>query len=131
MSLAKKDFVLERSGHRPSHAPATANKKRVLCIAPPGQHLPLDPTRYNITRMNSPALGLNRMGLEDFELVVVDSRSAEPEVLGVLTEFLRKNQQLFMMIVEKKERPPQDVRSLTQTQVNQRLAETVATLIPL
>jgi hypothetical protein len=49
----------------------------------------------------------------------------------VLTEFLRKNQQLFMMIVEKKERPPQDVRSLTQTQVNQRLAETVATLIPL
>ena len=131
MSLAKKEFVLERGGHRPSHAPAAVNRKRVLCIAPPGQHLPLDPTRYSITRMNSPALGLNRMGLEDFELVVVDSRSAEPEVLGVLTEFLRKNQQLFMMIVEKKERLPQDVRSLTQTQVNQRLAETVATLIPL
>lgn len=130
MSLAKKDFVLGGSG-RFSCAPESANKKRVLCIAPPGQHLPLDPTRYNITRMNSPALGLNRIGLEDFELVVVDSRSAEPEVLGVLTEFLRKNQQLFMMIVEKQERRPQDVRSLTQTQVNQRLAETVATLIPL
>lgn len=105
-----------------------SGKKRVLCIAPRGQHLPLDSGIYDITQINSPALGLNRIGLEDFDLVVVDSRSAEAQVMGVLTDFLRRNRQRFVMVVESK---TEGAAGLTSTQVNlPRLAEKVALMIP-
>lgn len=106
-----------------------SGKKRVLCIAPRGQHLPLDSAIYDIVQIDSPALGLNRIGLEDFDLVVVDSRSAEVPVLGVLTDFLRRNRQRFVMVVESK--PECAAAGLTSTQVNlPRLAEKVALMIP-
>jgi len=77
------------------------SKKRVLCIGKVGLLSSLGQAEYEVVRLDSPALAINRMGLADFDLVIVGKCTASSDLLMLLTDFLRRQQQAFLTITDR------------------------------
>ena len=75
-------------------------KPKVLCLATADQAIPFDEQTYEVTRLDSAATGVNRIGLEDFDLIVIDTLLADRAVLNALMAFLRHTSQNCLLITE-------------------------------
>jgi hypothetical protein len=66
-------------------------KRRALCISARSKlpHFLLN-GQYDVVQLRDPALGINRLGLEDFDLIVVDEGVASPPAMQIMFDFLQR-----------------------------------------
>lgn len=57
----------------------------------------------DVTVERMPALGLVRLGWEDYDMVVLDTETAGPSARQILVDFLKRNHLAFMFLIPERE----------------------------